>query len=88
MQLLQTGLKRTNNWNKYQSEPTLQTQKQYLSYLIDPSFQRVYILFVLSFENDAHRRSYKRYFLLTVEIKDYNAIIDGKNFFNQPVKII
>ena len=25
-------------------------------------------------------------FFLTVEMKDYNVMIDGKNFFNQPVK--
>ena len=29
---------------------------------------------------------YKRYFLPTVEIKDYNVIIDRQNFFNQPEK--
>ena len=28
----------------------------------------------------------KQYFLPTVEIKDYNVRIDGKNFFDQPVK--
>ena len=43
-------------------------------------------LFVLSFENDAHWRSYKQYFLPTVEIKDYSIMIDGKNLFDQPVK--
>ena len=26
-------------------------------------------------------------FFLKVEIKDYNVMIDGKNFFDQPVKI-
>ena len=26
------------------------------------------------------------FFLLTVERKDYNALIDGRNFFDQPVK--
>ena len=50
------------------------------------SFQGVNRPFVLSFENDAYRRSYKRYFLPTVEIEDYNAMIDGKNFFEQSVK--
>ena len=30
--------------------------------------------------------SYRRYFLPTVEIKDYNVIIDRRNFSNQPVK--
>ena len=27
-----------------------------------------------------------RYFLPKVEMKDYNALIDGKKFFDQPVK--
>ena len=27
-----------------------------------------------------------RFFLPKVEIKDYNAVIDGKNFFDQPIK--
>ena len=43
-------------------------------------------MFVLSFENDAHQRSHKRSFLLSVEIKDYYVMIDGKDFFTQPVK--
>ena len=29
LQQLKTGFKRTINWNKYQSEPTLQTRNQY-----------------------------------------------------------
>ena len=79
-------LKAGFKWNKYQWEPTLQTRNWYLNYLIDPSFQGLNRLFVLSFENDAHPRSCKQYVLLTAEIKDYNVIIDGKNFFDQPVK--
>ena len=42
--------------------------------------------FVLAFENDAQRVSNKRYYIPNVEIKDYNVMIDGKNFFDQPVK--
>ena len=57
---LKTGFKRTINWNKYQSEPTIQTQNRYLNHLTGPSFQRVNRLFVLSFQNYAPRRSYKR----------------------------
>ena len=86
LQQLKTGLNRTINWNKYQSEPTIQTRNRYLNNLIDPSFQGVNRLFVLSFENDAHRKSYKRYFLPTVEIKDFNVMIYGKNFCYLPVK--
>ena len=40
----------------------------------------------MAFENDAQRTSNKRYFIPNVEIKDYNVMIDGKNFFDQPVK--
>ena len=32
------------------------------------------------------RASSKRYFLPNVEIKNYNVTIDGKNFFDQPIK--
>ena len=40
----------------------------------------------MAFENDAQRTSNKRYFIPNVEIKDYNVMIDGKNFFDQLVK--
>ena len=44
---------------------------------------------MLAFEHDNDndwRISNKRYYIPNVEIKDYNVIIDGKNFFDQPVK--
>ena len=41
MRQLRIGFKRTLDWNKSQSEPTLQTRNRYLNYLIDPSFQGV-----------------------------------------------
>ena len=81
-----TVFKKTINWNKYQSEPTLQTLKRYLNHLTDPSFQRIQIFFVSSFENDAYLRSYKQYFLPTVEIKDNNVKIDESNIFDRPMK--
>ena len=40
----------------------------------------------MAFENNTHRISSKRYNLPNVEIKNYNVMIDGKNFFDQPVK--
>ena len=45
-------------------------------------------LFVLAFENDDQKISNKRYYISNVEIKDYKLMIDGKNFFDQPVKMI
>ena len=57
LQQLKTSFKRPMNWNKYQSEPRLQTRNQYLNHLIDLSFQGVKYIFVLSFENDTYRRN-------------------------------
>ena len=76
LQQLKTGFKRTINWNKYKSEPTVKTQSWYSNHITDPSFQRVNILFVLSFENDLYWRSHKQYFLLTAKIKNCNVMID------------
>ena len=53
--------------------------------LNDPSFQGIYRLFVLSFENE-NGRSHSEYCLPKVDIKDYNVKIDGKNLFDQPIK--
>ena len=40
----------------------------------------------LSLENNAHQTNHQQYFLGTVEINDYNVMINGKAFFNQPMK--
>ena len=74
---LESDFKRIINWNKYQSKVTQQILNRYLGFLIDPSFQGVNRLFVLSFEDSRLRESYKQFFLLTVEKKDYNVMING-----------
>ena len=53
--------------------------------MVDPSFQGVSRLFVLSFENENDRTSDSNYYLPKVEIKVYNVMIDGKKFFDQPI---
>ena len=86
LQQLKSGFTRIINWNKYLSKPELLAQNPNLNHLVKPSFQGVNRRFVLAFENDAERTSNKRYHLPNVEIKDYNVMIDEKNFFVQPVK--
>ena len=66
-------------------KPELLELNANLNHLIEPSFQDVNRLFVLAFENDDQRTSNKRYYIPNVEIKDYNVMIDGKNFFDQPI---
>ena len=86
LQQLKSGFKRVINWNKYLSKPELLAQNPNINHLIEPSFQGVNRLFVLAFENDDGRTSSDEYYLPTVEIKDYNIMINGKNFFDQPIK--
>ena len=85
LQQLRSGYKRTINWSKYESNIKTFAQNRYLNHLINPSFQGVNRLFVLSFENEDQRKSHSTYYLPKVEIKDYNVMIDGKNFFDQPI---
>ena len=61
--------------------------KTYLDFLIDPSFQGVNRYFVLTFEDNDGRESLRQYYVPTIEIKDYN-VIDGKNLFDQQIKMI
>ena len=81
-QQIKLGFKRVINWNKYLSKPELLAQNPNLNHLVEPSFQGVNRLFVLAFENDNDRISDDEYYLPTVEIKDYNIVINGANFFD------
>ena len=82
LQQLKSGFKRVINWNKYLSKPELLRRNPNLNHLVEPSFQGINRFFVLPFEGDTQRTSAKRYNLPTVEIKDYNIMIDGENFFD------
>ena len=86
LQQLKSGFKRVINWNKYLSKSELLAQNPNLNHLVEPSFQGINRLFVLAFENQNYRTSDERYYLPTVEIKDYNIVINGENFFDQPIK--
>ena len=63
-------------------------QNKHSDFLIDTSFQGVNRLFVLSFEDGNFRESHRQYYLPTAEIKDYSVMIDERNFFDQPIKMI
>ena len=86
LQKLKSGFKRTINWNKYQSDLKTYAQNQWLNHLVDPNFQGVNRLFVLSFKNENGRTSHSECYFPKIEIKDYNAKIGGKMLFDQPVK--
>ena len=86
---IKQGFKATISWNKYRSEITAQPKNKNLDYLIDSTLIDVNRLFVLSSKNgnnDSTRYSFGKYCTPLVEIKDFNAFIDNKPFFDQLVK--
>ena len=89
LEQLKSGFKKTIKWSKYRSQMTIQPQNNNLNYLIDPTFTNVNRLFVLSFpinNNTGSRYSYSNYYVPKVKISDFNVLIDGKSFFDFPVK--
>ena len=72
---------------------TIQNNNNNLNYVIDPIFTNVNRLFVLSFERveednlkKDYRDSFSHYYVLKVQIKDFNVLINGKSFFDLPIK--
>ena len=88
LEKLKSGFRRSIKWNKYMSQMSNQNKNNNLNYLIDLTFSNVNRLFVLSSENEDDRTSYYKYYVPSVEIKDYNVLIDGNAFFELPVKDI
>ena len=58
LEQLKVGFKRTIKWNKYRSEMNNHTKTKNLNYLIDPTYNKVNRLFILSFENEEDRISF------------------------------
>ena len=68
---------------------SIQPQNNNLNYLIDPTFTNVNRLFVLSFSRNSNtdgRYSFSDYYVPKVKVNDFNVLIDGKSFFDLPVK--
>ena len=68
-QQVKSRFKKAIKWNKYQSIVTTERQNLYLNFLINPSFQGVNRIFVLSFKNDADRKIHTKYYLSKIKIK-------------------
>ena len=83
---LKTGISIDFKWNKYRSQMINKTTTNNLNFLIDPTFNNVNRLFVLGFLNEDDRRSFSKYYTPTVEIEDYNVIIDWEPFYEIPIK--
>ena len=56
------------------------------NFLIEPTFNNINTLFVLAFPNEEDRSLFSKYYMLNVEIKDYNVLIDLQPFYDIPIK--
>ena len=86
LEQLRAGFKGNIKWYKCRSEMTNQTKFSNLNYLIDPTFTKFNRLFVLSFENENDRKSFSKYYVPNLQIKDFKVLINGKSFFDIPIK--
>ena len=85
---LKSAFKITINWTKYQSKELIERKNWYLNCFVDPSFEGVNRLFVLSFEDDAVRKTNARYFLPKEETKDFPLWLIDKTFLINQLKMI
>ena len=98
---LNEGFKRSVYWNSYETKPAkVIEQGKNIYELLNASFQGVKRLFVLAYfiaapaaaggntDDTAGIKNNKKYFLPRGEIKNYNVLIDGRNFYDQPINDI
>ena len=78
-------------WNSYETKPTKIIEKgKNLQELLNVSFQGVKRLFVPAYfiadggNDEAGIKNDKKYFIPRGEITNYNVLIDGRNFYDQP----
>ena len=91
---------RSDYWNSYETRPAkVAEQGKNLYELRNASFQGVKRLFALAYafaapvnnnstDDTAGIKDNRRYLLTRGDIKDYNVLIDGGNFYDQPINDI
>ena len=94
-ELLSKGFERTVVWNEYKSrieDVTIPVNSNmFRRTTLDTSFQGVSRLLAAVYEtgdirrNADHEHSRRRYYLPRPEIKDYNVLIEGRDFYDQNV---
>ena len=90
---LNHGFNRSLYWNSYKTKPAKAIEQwKNICKLLNASFQGVKKLYVLAYSiaengnDEAGIKNNKTYFLPRGEIKNYNILIDGRNFYEQPIK--
>ena len=85
------GFQRSIYWNEYKTkEQTEDANANATKYInLDFSFQDVYRLFIMAYnsnDNQFNKDSQQIYYLPINDLNKYNVIIDGRNFFDNPIE--
>ena len=80
-------------WNKYKTkEINENADANVFKYInLDPSFQGVNRLFAMAYSranNQPTRNGQQNYYLPRIDLEKYNVIIDGRNFYDNPIESV
>ena len=89
------GFQRSISWNEYKTKEKKEDGNangtKYIT--LDPSFQGVNRLFVMAYnrlaaanDDQFNRNSQQKYYLPRNDLNEYNVIIDGRNFYDNPIE--
>ena len=85
------GFQRSVYWNEYETKEINENADanviQYIN--LDPSFQGVNRLFVMAYNRangQPTRNGQQKYYLKRIDLEKYNVIIDGRNFYDNPIE--
>ena len=85
------GFQRSIYWNEYKTkEINENVDANVFKYInLDPSFQGVNRLFVMAYNRangQPTRNGQRKYYLPRIDLEKYNVIIDGRNFYDNPIE--
>ena len=85
------GFQRFIYWNEYKTKEINETaDANVFKYInLDPSFQGVNRLFVTAYnrvDGQPNRDVQRQYYLPRIDLNKYNVIIDGRNFYDNPIE--
>ena len=85
------GFQRSIYWNEYKTEEVNKdADANVFKYInLDPSFQGANRLFVIAYNRangQLTRNGQQKYYLPRIDLEKYNVIIDGRNFYDNPIE--
>ena len=85
------GFQRSIYWNEYKTkEINENADANVFKYInLDPSFQGINRLFIMAYNRangQPTRNGRQKYYLPRIDLEKYNVIIDGRNFYDNPIE--